>query len=66
MTPPPSQQLAAAVAQLDAEIAGAIQLRQRLQRLVHVLEAQAEPPPIPDWHILRRANARLVRPGLIQ
>ncbi len=65
ITPPTAVQLAAAVAELDSEIAARLVARRRLLELAHSLAGQAPAPPLFYWGFLRWANARPIRRDLI-
>lgn len=67
MSAPIPAQLAAAVADLDAEIAARLVARRRLLELARQLAGQAPaPPPLFYWGFIHRANARMIRRDLIQ
>lgn len=67
MTTPSAAQLAAALAELDAEIAARLVARRRLLELARQLAGQAPAPPPPFyWGSVDRPRARQIRHDLIQ
>lgn len=66
MSAPGQAQLAAAVADLDAEIAARLVARRRLLELARQLAGHSPAPPPFYWDSVNRANARQIRRDLIQ
>ncbi|MEP7356447.1 MAG: hypothetical protein ABI847_04360 [Anaerolineales bacterium] len=65
MSTPSIMQLAAAVAELDAEIAARLVARRRLLELARSAAGQAPAPPLFFWGFVHRATARQIRHDLI-
>jgi len=59
-------QLAAAVAEMDSEIAARLVARRRLIELARQMSGHAPAPPLFYWGFVDRATARQIRHDLIQ